>query len=199
MYPHLFDKEAVNCKHALAIIAKCIVTLPFKYRHQHQTCAHLHLNAYRRYDFSQNPDLRHQADCPLLVWAEIIDSRPLTSPPLWCHVLSSYEPVSFCWLMSAVKELVPEHSSGGRVMWAGERYRWFDCHPPGRWTDNSKCTKRTYAQTCTQTHTRTHSQPSSPLHTDLSVSIKSLLYHCFYSLMILYAMAKGCSKGCGSP
>ena len=66
MYPHLFDKEAVNCKHALAIIAKCIVTLPFKYRHQHQTCAHLHLNAYRRYDFSQNPDLRHQADCPLL-------------------------------------------------------------------------------------------------------------------------------------
>lgn len=31
MYPHLFEREAVNCKHASAIIANCIVTLPFKY------------------------------------------------------------------------------------------------------------------------------------------------------------------------
>lgn len=149
--------KAVNYKQALAIIAKCTATLPFKSRDQHQTSVHLHSDAYRRRDFSRNPDQEPQTSSrrPMWMQAEIMYSRPLTSPPLWYHVLSSYKPVQLCLLMSAVKEMVPEHSSGGRVMWAGERYRWFDCCPPGKWANNSKCTK----PLCRNVHTQTAFPP----------------------------------------
>lgn len=92
-------------------------------------------------------------------------------------------PFWLCLLMSAVKEAVPEHSSGGRVTWAGERYRWFDCRMPGgRRTNNGKCT-----EPLCEKHTNAHTQNILPF--DLSVSQKSLL-----KLVFLRSSVSACHK-----
>lgn len=61
--------------------------------------------------------------------------------------------------------MVTKHSSAGRVMWAGEHYRWFDCHPPGTWVNKSICTKHfSCPPTIPHRHTNTDSLPFSPLY-----------------------------------
>lgn len=120
-------------KWALTIIRKSAAALPFKSKLQ--TGVHLHPASCRCRDSFQEIQtkrLRRQADVQRECKGEIMSGRPLTSPSfLRCPVPSPYCARFACLLMSAVKEAVPEHSSGGRVTWAGERYRWFDCHPPG--------------------------------------------------------------------